>query len=82
MGAILNRRRTSDRRADRDPNPTTGATSFEDHVDAARFRHLIDASVRLRAAGVSHEDIERRARRDAITFNEAVDLLAREQSDA
>ena len=54
----------------------------EDPVDMARFRRLIDASSRLREAGLTHDEIERRARRDAITFNEAVEFLDRETGHA
>jgi hypothetical protein len=50
----------------------------EDPVDMVRFRRLIDASSRLREAGLTHDEIDRRARRDAITFNEAVEFLDRE----
>ena len=82
MGAIRNRRRNNAGQTQAAAEPTVGSIVLEDHVDAARFRRLIDASIRLRAAGVSHEDIQRRARRDAITFNEAVDLLDREQGYA
>ena len=54
----------------------------EDPVNMARFRRLIDASSRLREAGLTHDEIERRARRDAITFNEAVEFLDRETGHA
>lgn len=81
MGVLGHRRRTEPPAGTIEEVPTRSSAS-EEVVDAARFRRLIEASVRLQAVGVSHQDIERRARRDAITFNEAVELLDREKSGA
>ena len=62
--------------------PVTSAAPrvAEDQISMARFERLIDASSRLREARVSHDDITRRAGRDAISFNEAVEFLDREHS--
>jgi hypothetical protein len=44
-------------------------------VDLARFDRLVDKSVRLAEIGVGYDVIERRALRDAISFNEALELV-------
>ena len=47
-------------------------------VDLLRFDRLVQSSLRLRELGVPYEAIERRASRDAVTFNEALEALYRE----
>ena len=47
-------------------------------VDLLRFDRLVQNSLKLRELGVSYEAIERRAARDAVTFNEALEALYRE----
>ena len=47
-------------------------------VDLLRFDRLVESSLRLRELGVPYEAIERRASRDAVTFNEALEALYRE----
>ncbi|HEY6680190.1 MAG TPA: hypothetical protein VI276_03180 [Actinomycetota bacterium] len=48
-------------------------------VDLLRFDRLVESSLRLRELGVPYEAIEQRASRDAVTFNEALEALYREQ---
>lgn len=48
-------------------------------VDLLRFDRLIQNSLKLRELGVPYEAIERRASQDAVTFNEALEALYREQ---
>jgi hypothetical protein len=48
-------------------------------VDLARFDRLVDKSVRLAEIGVGYDVIERRALRDAISFNEALELVYTER---
>jgi hypothetical protein len=48
-------------------------------IDLARFDRLVDKSVRLREAGVAYDAVERRALRDAISFNDALELLYKER---
>jgi hypothetical protein len=43
-----------------------------------RFDRLVQSSLKLRELGVPYEAIERRASRDAVTFNEALEALYRE----
>lgn len=47
-------------------------------VDLLRFDRLVRNSLKLRELGVPYEAIERRAARDAVTFNEALEALYRE----
>jgi hypothetical protein len=47
-------------------------------VDLLRFDRLVQNSLKLRELGVPYEAIERRASRDAVTFNEALEALYRE----
>ena len=47
-------------------------------VDLLRFDRLVQNSLKLHELGVPYEAIERRARRDAVTFNEALEALYRE----
>jgi hypothetical protein len=47
-------------------------------VDLMRFDRLVQSSLKLRELGVPYEAIERRAARDAVTFNEALESLYRE----
>lgn len=47
-------------------------------VDLLRFDRLVQNSLKLRELGVPYEAIERRARRDAVTFNQALEALYRE----
>ena len=47
-------------------------------VDLLRFDRLIQNSLKLRELGVPYEAIERRASRDAVSFNEALEVLYRE----
>jgi hypothetical protein len=47
-------------------------------VDLMRFDRLVQSSLKLRELGVPYEEIERRASRDAVTFNEALEALYRE----
>ena len=47
-------------------------------VDLLRFDRLVENSLKLRELGVPYEAIERRASRDAVTFNEALEALYRE----
>jgi hypothetical protein len=47
-------------------------------VDLLRFDRLVQNSLKLRELGVPYEAIERRAARDAMTFNEALEALYRE----
>ena len=47
-------------------------------VDLLRFDRLVESSLRLRELGVPYEAIERRASRDAVSFNEALEALYRE----
>ena len=47
-------------------------------VDLLRFDRLVQSSLKLRELGVPYEAIERRASRDAVTFNEALEALYRE----
>jgi hypothetical protein len=47
-------------------------------VDLLRFDRLVQSSLKLRELGVPYEAIERRAARDAVTFNEALESLYRE----
>ena len=47
-------------------------------VDLMRFDRLVQSSLELRELGVPYEAIERRAARDAVTFNEALEALYRE----
>ena len=47
-------------------------------VDLMRFDRLVQTSLELRELGVPYEAIERRAARDAVTFNEALEALYRE----
>lgn len=47
-------------------------------VDLMRFDRLVQSSLKLRELGVPYEAIERRASRDAVTFNEALEALYRE----
>ena len=47
-------------------------------VDLLRFDRLVQNSLKLRELGVPYEAIERRASRDAVTFNEALESLYRE----
>ena len=47
-------------------------------LDLLRFDRLVQNSLKLRELGVPYEAIERRARRDAVTFNEALEALYRE----
>jgi hypothetical protein len=44
-------------------------------VDLARFDSLVDKSVRLREVGVGYDVVQRRALRDAVSFNEALEVL-------
>ena len=48
-------------------------------VDLIRFDRLVQSSLKLRELGVPYEAIERRASRDAVTFNEALEALYQEQ---
>jgi hypothetical protein len=48
-------------------------------VDLDRFDRLVQKSVRLTEAGVGYDVVERRAVRDAISFNEALELLHKER---
>jgi hypothetical protein len=50
-------------------------------VDLMRFDRLVQSSLKLRELGVPYEAIERRAARDAVTFNEALESLYREHVD-
>jgi hypothetical protein len=47
-------------------------------VDLMRFERLVQNSLKLRELGVPYEAIERRASRDLVTFNEALEALYRE----
>ena len=47
-------------------------------VDLMRFDRLVQSSLKLHELGVPYEAIERRASRDAVTFNEALEALYRE----
>jgi len=47
-------------------------------VDLMRFERLVQSSIRLRELGVAYDVIERRAARDAVSFNEALEALDRE----
>ena len=47
-------------------------------VDLMRLDRLVQSSLKLRELGVPYEAIERRASRDAVTFNEALEALYRE----
>jgi hypothetical protein len=51
-------------------------------VDLTRFDSLVDKSVRLREVGVGYDVVERRALRDAVSFNEALEALYRERFHA
>jgi hypothetical protein len=48
-------------------------------VDLDRFDRLVQKSVQLAEAGVGYDVVELRASRDAISFNEALELLYRER---
>jgi hypothetical protein len=50
-------------------------------VDLARFDRLVHKSVRLREVGVTYEAVQRRALRDAVSFNEALETLYQERFD-
>jgi hypothetical protein len=50
-------------------------------VDLDRFDRLVHKSVRLTEAGVGYDVVERRARREVISFNEALELLYKERFD-
>ena len=54
------------------------ATDAAPPVDLMRFERLVQSSIRLRELGVAYEAIERRAARDAVSFNEALEALDRE----
>jgi len=54
------------------------ATDAAPPVDLMRFERLVQSSIRLRELGVAYEAIERRASRDAVSFNEALEALDRE----
>ena len=47
-------------------------------VDLRRFDRLVQNSLKLHELGVPYEAIERRASRDAMTFNEALEAMYRE----
>jgi len=47
-------------------------------VDLMRFERLVQSSIRLRERGVAYEVIEQRASQDAVSFNEALEALDRE----
>jgi Flp pilus assembly protein TadG len=49
-----------------------------DTVDDARMARLIELSERLRAAGVSYDEIQERAQRDRVPFNAALEALHKE----
>jgi hypothetical protein len=57
------------------PSPPDART----RVDLDRFDRLVHKSVRLTEAGVGYDVVERRALRDAISFNEALELLYKER---
>ncbi|TMK94450.1 MAG: hypothetical protein E6G37_03335 [Actinobacteria bacterium] len=54
------------------------ATDAAPPVDLMRFERLVQSSIRLRELGDAYEAIERRASRDAVSFNEALEALDRE----
>jgi hypothetical protein len=62
------KRRLNDRSA-----PASSGLGFR--VDLARFDSLVDKSARLREVGVGYDVVERRALRDAVSFNEALEVL-------
>jgi Flp pilus assembly protein TadG len=51
-----------------------------DTVDDSRMRRLIELSEQLRAAGVSYEEIDERARFDGVPFNAALETLHKERA--
>jgi hypothetical protein len=61
------------------PMPTT---TTDANVDLVRLERLVEASVRLRARGVSFETIEQRAATDGVSLNEAIEAIDREFTDA
>ncbi|HEX6130837.1 MAG TPA: hypothetical protein VF044_03850 [Actinomycetota bacterium] len=78
---IFRRNRIEAEDADAAAEPTPSAP-VDGGVDLARFRRLVEKSERLKAAGVDHDEIEARAARDSISFNEAVEAIDRELADA
>jgi hypothetical protein len=50
-----------------------------DGVDGARMSRLIELSEHVRAAGVSYEEIQERARREGVPFNAALEALHKER---
>jgi hypothetical protein len=69
--------RAKGRLGDRPAPPNPGLP-----VDLTRFDSLVDKSVRLREVGVGYDVVERRALRDAVSFNEALEALYRERFHA
>ena len=59
--------------------PVVPVTDAAPPVDLMRFERLVQSSIRLRELGVAYEVIEQRAARDAVSFNEALEALDREQ---
>ena len=58
--------------------PVVPVTDAAPPVDLMRFERLVQSSIRLRELGVAYDVIERRAARDAVSFNEALEALDRE----
>jgi Flp pilus assembly protein TadG len=59
--------------------PSDEVILTSDTVDDARMGRLIELSERLRAAGVSYDEIQQRAERDRVPFNAALEALHQER---